>query len=78
MNCDHDRHRGDAADGREIPGGVTGIGIEARIDRDRAGPAQKQRVSVGCGLGDGAGADIAATPAAIVDDHLLAERGAEL
>jgi hypothetical protein len=48
------------------------------IDRDRAGAAQKQGVSVGCGLGDRAGADIAATPAAIVDNHLLTERGAEL
>jgi hypothetical protein len=78
MDGDHHRHRGDEADRREILGGISGIGIEARIDGDRAGAAQEQRVAVGCGFGDRARPDIAATAATIVDDHLLPERNAQL
>jgi hypothetical protein len=75
---DH-RHGGDQADGREILARVeAGIGEQRRIDRDRAGVGEHQRVAVGRGAGDRARAHEPAAAAAVVDHDLLAERGREL
>ena len=68
MRDQRDRHRGDQPDRREILARIVArIGIEARIDRDRAGVAEQQRVAVGLGLGDRAGAEIAAGAGAVID-----------
>ena len=73
------RHRGDQADRREILARVHAeLGVEAGVDRERAGMAEQQRVAVGRGARDGARADGAAAAAAVVDDHLLVERVGQL
>ena len=59
---------------KSLRGSIAGMGVEARIDRDRAGVAEQQRVAVGRGLGDRAGADGAAGAGPVVDDELLAAR----
>ena len=75
MRDQGDRHRGDQADRREILARVVaGIRVEARIDRDGAGVREHQRVAVGLGLGDRAGADRAAAAGAVLDDDLRLER----
>ena len=69
-----DRHRRDEADRRKILARVhVEPGVEAGVDRKRAGVAQQQRVAVGCGARHRAGADRAAAAAAVVDRHGLAE-----
>jgi hypothetical protein len=75
---DH-RHGGDQADGREILARVeAGIGEQRRIDGDRTGMREHQRIAVRCGAGDRARAHESAAAAAIVDHHLFAEGGREL
>ena len=67
MRDQGNRHRGDEPDRRKVLARVVaGIGVEARIDRNRAGVAEQQRVAVGLGLGDRAGAKIAAGAGAVV------------
>ena len=71
----HARQRADQADGGEILARVVArIGIEARIDRERAGIGQQNCVSVGGAARHRAGRDGAAGAAAIVHHDLLAER----
>ena len=68
-------HRRDQADRREVLAGIeAGIRIEVRVDRDRPGMAEKQRVPVGRTLDYGTRADQGRAARAIVDDDLLAER----
>ena len=76
----HDQRAGrDQADRREILARVVAdIGIERRIDRERAGAAEHERVAVGRGLRDRARRDRAAGAAAVLDHDLLAERLAHL
>jgi hypothetical protein len=57
---------------------VAGILVERGADRQRAGVAEQQRVTVGIALGDRLGADRAAGAGAIVDHDLLAEQFAHL
>ena len=54
------------------------VGVEARVDRDRAGVAEEQRVAVGRAADHRARADQARAADAIVDDHLMAERAGQL
>ena len=71
--------RCNAADRLEISARiVAGIAVEARPDRQRAGIAQKDGVTVGRTLGDRAAADRAAGAAAVVDHDRLAKRLAHL
>ena len=76
----HDqRAGGDQADRREILARVVAdIGVERRIDRERAGAAEAERVAVGRGFRDLARRDRAARPALVLDHDLLAERLAHL
>ena len=53
---------------------VTGVGIERRVDRERAGIGQQDGVAVGRGLCDRTGRDRAAGAAAVLDHDLLSER----
>ena len=75
MREQRDRHRCDQPDRREILARVeAGIGIETGIDRQRAGMAEEQRMTVGRALDEGAGTDQAGAAGAIVDHDLLAKR----
>jgi hypothetical protein len=76
----HDqRARGDQPDRREIPSRVVAdILIERRIDRERAGAAETERIAVGRGFRDLARRDRAAGAALVLDHDLLAERAAHL
>ena len=66
---------GDEADRGEILARVVAdIAVERRIDGQRAGAAEPQRVAVGHALGDLAGGDAAACAATIFDHDLLAQR----
>jgi hypothetical protein len=74
-----DRHRGDQADRREVLARIEiGVGVQARIDRDRAGMGEHQRVAVGRGPDHRTRADQAGAAGAIVDDHLLADHAGKL
>ncbi len=76
----HDQRAGaDQADGREILARVVAdIRIERRIDAERPGTADHQRVAVRRAPGDLAGRDRAAGAGAVLDHDLLAERPAHL
>jgi hypothetical protein len=66
MREQRDRHRGDPPDRRKILARVHAeLRVDARIDRDRAGMAEQQRVAVGFGVRDEASADGTAGAAAI-------------
>ncbi len=79
MRDQRDRQVGDHADRFEILFRIeAGLRIERRIDRDRAGVPEQQRVAVRRRGLDRAGAERAAGAAAIVDHELLLERRAEL
>ncbi len=74
MGKQRHRHGGDQPDGREVFARiVAGMHVKAGIDRDGAGMAEQQRIAVGRGMGDKAGAECAAGAAAVVDDYLLFE-----
>ena len=65
-------------DRREILDRIEGhFGEEARVDRERSRRAHQDRVTVGRGLGDDVGADIAARAGPVVDHHLLREAHGE-
>jgi hypothetical protein len=65
--------------GAKILAGVeAGIGVQAGIDGDRSGVAEKQRVAVGRALDESACADQARAAGAIIHHHLLAQRGRKL
>src|ERR1044071_8758834 len=49
------------------------LGIERRVERDRADGAKQQRVAVRRGLGDKASADATAGAGAVLDHDVLAE-----
>ena len=72
----HDQGAGrDQADRGEILARiVTGVGVERRVDRERAGAAEDQRVAVRCTPRHGPRGDRAAGAAAVLDDDLLAQR----
>src|SRR6266850_7259727 len=71
----HDRHGLDRPDRHQVPERVVGKVLEHRRPRGhRAARAEKQGVPVGGRLHHRRGADGAAGPAAVLDDHLLAER----
>ena len=79
MRHQHDRCRGDEADRREVLARIVArTGVEAGIDRRRAGMRHGDRVAVRRGLGGDAHPEHARRAAAVVDDDLLAETGAEL
>ena len=78
MRQQRDRHRGEQADRGEVLARIeAGIGVKARVDRDRAGVAEEQRVAVRRAADHRAGADEARAADAIVDDHLMAEHAGE-
>ncbi len=71
-----DRHE---ADRREVLQRiVAGTAVERGADRHRGGAADEQRVAVGLRRCGRAAGERAAGARAIVDDHLLAERGRQL
>ena len=71
---DGHRHVGDQPDAGEVLGRIVGeLAVERGAGR-LADMVQQQRVAVGVGLGDPAGAERAAGAADILDDHLLAQR----
>ena len=71
----HNRHGADQADRREVLARVEpGVNVEARIDRDRSGVTEQQRVAVRRRLRDDARADGSAAAGPVVDHDLLAER----
>ena len=73
------RHRRDEADRREILARIHAeLGVEARVDRQRPGVAEQQRVAVRRGARDRARADGAPAAAAVVDGHGLAESVGQL
>ena len=76
----HDqRARGDQSDRCEVLARVVAdIRVERRIDRERAGAAEAERVAVGRALRDLARRDRAAGAALVLDHDLLAERAAHL
>ncbi len=57
---------------------VADIAVERRVDGERAGAAEAQRVAVRRGLRDLPRRDRAAGAAAVLDDDLLAEHRAHL
>jgi len=74
----HHQHRGaggDRADRRELLGRVVAqIGIEARVDADRAGEREQHGVAVGCAARGLARADIAAGAGPVLHQDLLPKR----
>ena len=75
MRQQRDRHRGDQSDRREVLARIeAGVGVEGRVDRDRAGVAEEQRIAVRRAADERAGADDARAADAVVDDHLMAEQ----
>jgi hypothetical protein len=63
-------------DGDKIPRRVVvAVSRHSRQHRKRAHIAEQQRVAVGFGIGDRLGADHAAAADAVLDDHVLLERG---
>ena len=79
MHHQHQRAGADQADRLEILARVVAdIAVERRIDRQRPGAAEHQRVAVRRGLGDRARRDRAARAAAVLDHDLLAEHRAHL
>src|SRR5689334_2447319 len=74
VHHDNERTGGDQSDRREILAWVIAdIWVKCRVDGERAGTTEPERISVGCGLGDSAGADRAAGAAAVLDDERVAE-----
>ena len=72
-------HRCDQPDRREVLARIeAGIGIEARIDGDRAGMAEEQGVAVRRALDEGPGADQAGAAGAVVHHDLLTQRDRKL
>ena len=67
------RHRGEV-----LQGVVAGVLVQVRVDHQRALVRERDRVAVGRGLRPGGGADVALRAGAVVDDHLLAPRLAQL
>ena len=68
----HERRLGDHRDRREIGGHVERCGFVEPLRQDSAGLHEQQRVPVGCGLRDEAGADDGARTGSIFDhDRLL-------
>src|SRR5215471_3519370 len=57
---------------------VSGIGIERRIDTERAGIGEQDGVAIGRALGDGSRRDRATSAAAVLHHDLLAERAGHL
>ncbi len=81
VGIDHDDQLAgaDQPDRREILARVVAdVAVERRIDRERAGAAEHQRVAVGRGLRHRARGDRAAGAGAVLDDDVLAERLAHL
>jgi hypothetical protein len=76
---DDDRFGGRADDRRwpDVVRRVAHVPVERAVDRHRGGGDQ-DRVAVGGGLGDRAGAEIAAGAALVLDHHVLAEPRPEL
>ena len=78
MRQQRDRHRGEQADRGEVLARIeSGVGVKARVDRDRTGVAEEQRVAVRRAADQRARADEARAADAIVDDHLMAEHAGE-
>ena len=73
------RRSGDPPDRGEVLARVVAdVGIEVRPDRQGAGVAEPDGVTVGIGFRERPGADGAAGASAVVDHDLLAERLTEL
>ena len=72
MHDEDERHLGRSRDRGEIAQGiVTGVGIEVRVDRQRALMAERDRVTVGCCFRAKRCTDVALRAAAVIDDDLL-------
>ena len=65
----HRRHRHERDRGEILHGVVGQLLIEGRVDGVGADRRHQQRLAVRRGLGDGVGAERAARPAAVVDQH---------
>ena len=62
----HERHRGEALHRVERY-----LAVQRRVHRQLCAGREQQRVAVGCRLGHEFGRDVAASPGAVLDQHLL-------
>ena len=77
----HQRHggRGDMRHQREVSLGVVGqLFVQKLVGHERVAQGQHEGIAIGRGLGHGVGAQNAGGAAPVVDEHGLAEPGAEL